>query len=78
MTINDGCSNAISVILNENIILFLVMTSTLKKDSTFDQTVLRAKLLILQTQSEEERTTVLSVLTLFKKLQWKQTNILQN
>ena len=78
MTINDGCSNAISVILNENIILFLVMTSTLKKDSTFDQTVLRAKLLILPTQSEEERTTVLSVLTLFKKLQWKQTNILQN
>ena len=42
MGFNDGCSNAISVILNENILLFFLLDSNFKPDNTFDLISLRA------------------------------------
>ena len=45
MAINDGCPNAISVILNENIILF-GHDSNFKSDNTLDLIILRANLFI--------------------------------
>ena len=45
MTINDGCPNSISVILNENIILF-GHDSNFKSDNTLDLIILRANLFI--------------------------------
>ena len=65
-TIPHGCSGAISVTLNENIILF-GHDSKFKSDNTFDLIILRAFFFLnLQMQNEQEHTTVVSVQALFK------------
>ena len=63
-TISDGCSNAISVIFNENIIFF-GHDSKFKSDNTFDLTILRAFFFNLQVQNDQEHTTFVSVQTCF-------------
>ena len=71
MTIKDGCPNSISVILNENIILFgHDIDSNFKSDNTLDLIILRATFFYLNMQNEQEHTTVVSVQMLLKNYIW--------